>query len=226
MNNNKCNIGSINNIIDNGSVDRSNNKVNDNSTNINKIISKGKNKKKKNVVNTTDILKPNNKLLYNQNPSYNRDNIQKLYETAQTETMIAYVQAKKFSKKRNREEYVLYNVCSDRDFMSDHVWVYADNDLDYYIGKCIKFNAKAYKYNDEKYSLNITNVSELNINRPFNFGFRLNYNHENLYPYIINANDDKLYEIVNMLAFTLECYSAAMFGSKRFIIGMILICFI
>ena len=220
------NISGENNSV-NDSINVSGSKIDNSITkkkeisNIKQITRRKNSKKKKEKITTTEILNPNNKRLYNQNPSYNRENIQKMYENNKSETMIAYVQSKKFSNKRNRCEYVLYNVCTDRDFMSDHVWVYPDIDLDYYIGKCIQFNAKAYKYNDEKYSLDITNINELNINKPFNFGFRLNHTTENLYPYIINANDDKLYEIVNILALTLECYSSAMFGSKRFIIGMI-----
>lgn len=91
---------------------------------LNKYRKEKNNKKKKAESITSEILNPNNKLLFDQNPSYNRDNIQKLYETGKCETMIAYVQSKKFSKQRNRTEYVLYNVCTDRDFMSDHVWVY------------------------------------------------------------------------------------------------------
>jgi hypothetical protein len=213
--------GDINNTV-NGNDNKT--QLNSIDTSVTKIkqIQKGKNRRKKlkNKYEATNALMYN-KNNYDQNPSHNRYNIERLYDEGRTETMIAYVQGKRIDKETGKPKYVLYNVCTDREFMSDHVWVYPDIDMDYFIGKCIEFNANGTNYHIDKYGLNITNIKELIINKPFNFGFRLRYNTENLYNYILKANDDKIYEIVSKLEYTLECYSAAMFGSKRFIIGMI-----
>ena len=203
-----------------------NNSVTKNNNNYTKNISKGKNKKKKNNSNNAQkLLLTNSKFNNDQTPSYNRMNIEKMYKDNSTEDMIAFVQCQRSSNK-----FVLYNVCTDDKFMSDHIIVDSDPDnlLELYVGKCIQFKATAYEYHSDnkvKYSLMVYDVKLLNISKPFNFGFGLDnisdINIYNIHNLINTISDDRLYEIVDKLALLLESYSAAMFGSKHFIISMI-----
>ena len=206
-----------------------NNKQIDNSTNINKIISKGKNKEKKketpeNTENSLSLffgveLKEN----ANQSPSYNRPNIEALFNSSKTVDMIAYVQGK-----RKDGNYVLYNVCTDTQFMADHVIVESDPDslIDSYISSCVSFIASAKKYKD-KYGLIVHSIKDLNINKPYKFicgdiSCTNDEMVEDVFNYLYKEiTGDSLFRIVDKLTTIIENYSASIFGSKKFLMGMI-----
>jgi len=188
---------------------------------INKQIQKGKNKKKKNKQKRQIDLMTASRKINNQNPSLNRQNIEKLYNINGEEEMIAYVQG----KRKESGGYVLYNVCTHTNFMSDHLIVFPEpkDILDIYIGQCIQFNASSYQYNDIKYSLKVYNIKPLNISEPFNFYFDLNDSNKfDILNLIYKDNsDEEIHVLVKLLALMIDVYSAHMFGSRKFIMSMI-----
>lgn len=212
-----------------GTINNKNNITNNNT----KVISKGKNKEKKVEKEIPDPLYEHcgllSKKFRDQRSSYNRINVEKLCESGKEITMVTYVQ-----EKRKDGKYALYNVCTDTLFMADHLIVKPDPEkrIKYYIGKCIKFTARAYEYSsiddiESKYSISISNIEELINNKPYKF---INYNggYESdevvdlVYGYLFNENNsDKLGVIASELALIIENYSASIYGSKKFIIGMI-----
>lgn len=241
---NNSNIRSINTTIDNGSVDRSNNKLTDNSvtkskeiTN-NKIIPKGKNKEKKNrnilppqeeptVENGgyMNILDENFKHLRTkpeiENTSFIRPNLEKLYLENKDVEMFAYVSAH-----RNKDDkYVLYNLCSESMYLADHVLVDDDNDqLFTRIGQCIRFNGKPYPYGD-KYSVTVSNINDLNSAQLSLLSYKDKEIHlddiDKVFCFISEIGPVQRYDLLNYLLNKLEAYSVQLFSNKKFIIGMI-----
>ena len=140
------------------------NKINtlDNSINKNKYITKSKNKEKKN----RNILPPQEpptfengnfssktKEVFNHNRlnpeifdvSFIRPNLEILYNEGQQVEMFAYVEC----YRKHDERFVLCNLCSESDFLSDHILVDLDpeGELENRIGQCIKFNGVVYVLN-------------------------------------------------------------------------------
>lgn len=222
---------------DNNKNERNKNKITDNSVNKNKeinnnkIISKDKNAKKKiekeipeNTENSLSLyfdieLKENT----NQSPSYNRPNIEKLFNSSNSVEMIAYVQGK-----RKDGNYVLYNVCTDTQFMADHVIVESDPErlIESYIGYCVSFIASAKNYKD-KYGLIVHDIKDLNVNKPYKFICGdISLTNDTMVKEVFNylykeITGDTLFRIVDKLTTIIENYSASIFGSKKFLMGMI-----
>ena len=214
-----------------------NNKQIDNSTNINKIISKGKNKEKKN----RNLLPPQepptfenggyvNQLDENfthlrtipeiSNTSFIRPNLEKIYLENKTIDMFAYVSAHR--KRDNR--YVLYNLCSESMYLSDHVIVDDNDDLFTRIGQCIRFEGKSYPYGD-KFSVTVENIRDLNSPGISLLGYKdkniLMDDIENVFRFISDISIGQRYELLNYLISKIEAYSIQLFSNKKFILGMI-----
>ena len=238
MNNNKglneCNRVKI--------IDKSSgnvNKITDKSKEItiNKQIQKGKNKEKKN----RNLLPPQepptfenggyvNQLDENfthlrtipeiSNTSFIRPNLEKIYLENKTIDMFAYVSAHR--KRDNR--YVLYNLCSESMYLSDHVIVDDNDDLFTRIGQCIRFEGKSYPYGD-KFSVTVENIRDL-ISPGISL---LEYKDknilmddiENVFRFISDISIGQRYELLNYLISKIEAYSIQLFSNKKFILGMI-----
>lgn len=232
---------------DNNKIDRTKNKINDNSVtkntinNNNKIIPRNKNGIKKQKINR-NILPPQeeptvenggflNELETNfpslrtrpiiDDISFIRPNLVQLYTENREVDMYAYVDEHR--KKDGR--YVLYNVCSESMFLSDHLIVKdKENELTDRIGTCIKFTGSVYRY-DDKYSVLISNVRECCEPAIIN----LEYNDIIMNDDLIDAIFDKIsksspreqLDIVEVLCIKLNTYSAQIFGCKKFLLGMI-----
>ena len=214
-------------------------KTNDNSTNINKIISKGKNKEKRN----RNILPPQEKPsvengkfvnIFEENfpsmmsqpeisdISFIRPNLEKLFIDNREICMFAYVDAHR--RKDNR--YVLYNLCSETMFLSDHVIVNSDIDdeLKNRIGQCIKFKGLVRKYYD-KYTVDVFDVEDVGGVSPRVLDYKDILLNEDalveLFMKMDKSDVSKQYEILKSLCVDIEVKSAQIFGSKKFIIGML-----
>lgn len=230
-------------LIDKSNSKLTKNKITDNSKAItnNKIIPKNKNANKKQKVNK-NILPPQekptvenggflNELETNfpslrtrpiiDDISFIRPNLVQLYTENREVTMYAYVDEHR--KKDGR--YILYNVCSESMFLSDHLIVKdKENELTDRIGTCIKFTGSVYRY-DDKYSVLISNVRECCEPAIIN----LEYNDIIMNDDLIDAIFDKIsksspreqLDIVEVLCIKLNTYSAQIFGCKKFLLGMI-----
>lgn len=226
---------------------KNNNKLNDNSvtknniTNNNKIIPRNKNANKKQKVNR-NILPPQekptvenggflNELETNfqslrtkpiiDDISFIRPNLVQLYTENREVDMYAYVDEHR--KKDGR--FVLYNVCSESMFLSDHLIVKdKENELIDRIGTCIKFTGSVYRY-DDKYSVLISNVRQCCEPAIIN----LDYNDINMNDDLVEAVCVKISEaspkeqlaMVEALCVKLNTYSSQIFGCKKFLLGMI-----
>lgn len=226
----------------NGKVNQSKTKVvNKNEITNNKIIPKNKNANKKQKVNR-NILPPQekptvenggflNELETNfpslrtrpiiDDISFIRPNLVQLYTENREVTMYAYVDEHR--KKDGR--YVLYNVCSESMFLSDHLIVKdKENELIDRIGTCIKFTGSVYRY-DDKYSVLISNVRQCCEPSIIN----LDYNDIDMNDDLVDAIFDKISEaspkeqlsMVEALCVKLNTYSTQIFGCKKFLLGMI-----
>lgn len=215
-----------------------NNKQVDNSTNINKIISKDKNAKKKNrnilppqekptvknggflneMETNFDCLRVQPKI---KDISFIRPNLEKLYIEGRELEMYAYVD----ERRKKDGKYTLYNLCSESMFISDHIIVKdPNNELEFKVGQCIKFNGSVYKY-DDKYSVNITNINDVG-----SFTLRkMSYNDscinddiiDHVFTSISESEPNRQFDVMKCLCEKLNTYSCQMFGSRKFIMGMI-----
>ena len=252
MSNNKVTNQNIENnnrikLIDKSNSKLTKNKINDNSvtknntTNNNKIIPKNKNANKKQKVNR-NILPPQekptvenggflNELETNfqslrtkpiiDDISFIRPNLVQLYTENREVDMYAYVDEHR--KKDGR--FVLYNVCSESMFLSDHLIVKdKENELIDRIGTCIKFTGSVYRY-DDKYSVLISNVRQ--CCEPAII--KMDYNDINVNDDLVEAICAKISEaspkeqldIVEALCIKLNTYSSQIFGCRKFLLGMI-----
>lgn len=252
MSNNKVTNQNIENnnrikLIDKSNSKLTKNKINDNSvtknntTNNNKIIPKNKNANKKQKVNR-NILPPQekptvenggflNELETNfqslrtkpiiDDISFIRPNLVQLYTENREVDMYAYVDEHR--KKDGR--FVLYNVCSESMFLSDHLIVKdKENELIDRIGTCIKFTGSVYRY-DDKYSVLISNVRQ--CCEPAII--KMDYNDINVNDDLVEAICAKISEaspkeqldIVEALCIKLNTYSSQIFGYRKFLLGMI-----
>ena len=248
MSNNKLTNQNIENntrvkLIDKSNSKLTKNKITDNSKAItnNKIIPKNKNANKKQKVNR-NILPPQekptvenggflNELETNfpslrtrpiiDDISFIRPNLVQLYTENREVDMYAYVDEHR--KKDGR--FVLYNVCSESMFLSDHLIVKdKENELIDRIGTCIKFTGSVYRY-DDKYSVLISNVRQCCEPSIIN----LDYNDIDMNDDLVDAIFDKISEaspkeqltMVEALCVKLNTYSAQIFGCKKFLLGMI-----
>lgn len=232
------------NIISNDNGLNKNNKINDNSVNKNKqitnnkIISKGKNKKKRNKNYEPEYIAPTyenggfmckldemNESLANKplkNISFIRPQLEILYEQNIHPKMVAYV-----SEQRKKDKmFVLKNLCSESLFLSDHVLVKMDdeNKLSTLIGKLIIFDATIYRYCD-KYSVKLSNIEEIISPRLRIYQFDdLVLESKKVFKIIKKLNKDKEYlnNVLKILTSFLEIFSFQIFGSSKFIIGMVI----
>ncbi len=252
MSNNKVTNQNIENnnrikLIDKSNSKLTKNKINDNSvtknntTINNKIIPKNKNANKKQKVNR-NILPPQekptvenggflNELETNfqslrtkpiiDDISFIRPNLVQLYTENREVDMYAYVDEHR--KKDGR--FVLYNVCSESMFLSDHLIVKdKENELIDRIGTCIKFTGSVYRY-DDKYSVLISNVRQ--CCEPAII--KMDYNDINVNDDLVEAICAKISEaspkeqldIVEALCIKLNTYSSQIFGCRKFLLGMI-----
>ena len=248
MSNNKLTNQNIENntrvkLIDKSNSKLTKNKITDNSKAItnNKIIPKNKNANKKQKVNR-NILPPQekptvenggflNELETNfpslrtrpiiDDISFIRPNLVQLYTENREVDMYAYVDEHR--KKDGR--FVLYNVCSESMFLSDHLIVKdKENELIDRIGTCIKFTGSVYRY-DDKYSVLISNVRQCCEPSIIN----LDYNDIDMNDDLVDAIFDKISEaspkeqltMVEALCVKLNTYSTQIFGCKKFLLGMI-----
>ena len=236
------NIVNQNNTQGNNKAVITKNKQVDNSINNNKqitnskIISKSKNKEKKN----RNLLPPQEpptfengnfssktKEVFNHNilkpeifdVSFIRPNLEILYNEGQQVEMFAYVEC--YRKHDNR--FVLCNLCSESDFLSDHILVDLDpeGELENRIGQCIKFNGVVYKYGD-KFSVHVYDVSDIEGSIPNKLELISTVDKINKKVKKINnlTPEEALYH-VNVLSGLLNSYSCQMFGNRKFILGMI-----
>jgi len=238
-------INQNNNIISNDNGINKNNKLVDNSINKNKQIlntkniQKGKNKEKRN----RNILPPQEKpsvengkfvnvfeenfpsMMYQpeiSDISFIRPNLEKLFTENREICMFAYVDAHR--RKDNR--YVLYNLCSETMFLSDHVIVNSDinDELKNRIGQCIKFKGIVRKYYD-KYTVDVFDVEDDGCVSPRILDYKdiiLNEDSlDELFMKMDKSDVSKQYEILKSLCVDIEVKSAQIFGSKKFIIGML-----
>lgn len=231
----------------NNKIERTKNKITDNSKSITnkKIIPKGKNAKKKQVdkieIRNKNLLPPQEEPSYENgkfackldelyssallNPEINdisflRPNLELLYRKGIEVVMIAYVDA---YRKRD-EMVVLNNICTENLFLSDHILVNVDQEqaiLDK-IGQCVQFKGTVYKYGD-KYSVIIRDVKDLE-----SMGIRL-LSHDTVF--VSDEAINELFDYLNKkqfrdrlvitLASKLNALSSHIFGADKFIIGMI-----
>ena len=239
MNKNEINNMKLDN-SNNNKIERNKNNITDKSKEItnNKYISKGKNKEKRN----RNILPPQeeptvenggflNELEANfpslrtqpriKDISFLRPNLEKLYMQGIELEMYAYVD----EKRKKDGKYTLYNLCSESMFISDHVIVRdTDGELEMRVGQCIKFNGMVYKYGD-KYSVSISNVEDIGSVSLRVLKYSELYINDEMIDEVFNRLSsievNKQYEIMKSLCERLNTYSCQMFGSKKFIIGMI-----
>lgn len=154
--------------------------------------------------------------------SFMRPNLQLLYNENRSIQMYAYVTAH-----RNKDnKYVLYNLCSEMLFLSDHVIVKPDEKdvLAYKINQCITFIGKPIRYGD-KYSVIVSEVQYIGFSEPPKLNYLDNCPDKNdvddVFIFLSELDPIKKYEIIKYLVTKLEGYSLQLFRNKKFIIAMI-----
>ena len=202
--------------------------------NNNKIISKGKNKEKKN----RNLLPPQEPPTFENgkfaskldepfesmmlkpeinNISFIRPNLEKLFKEGIEVEMFAYVT--NYRKKDDR--FVLSNLCSESMFLADHILVDPDpeNELFNKIGQCVKFNGVVYKYGD-KFSVHTFNVSDIICNEIRQLKYTdIFMNGDDIFEKLSNKNYRER-QVIKLSA-KLNELSMQIFGNSKFIIGMI-----
>jgi len=255
INNSKKNIISKSNAGENinfkdASVDRSNNKLTDNSKEITKVTHKHfKKSKKKNSIpkheqptfdNGGFIDKIDEFYVYQQlEPEYDisfiRPNLELLYQEQKSvslTTMFTYVN----KVGSNSKDILLNNLCSESMFLSDHVWVKYNEELEMRIGQCVKFEGMVYEYTGknksnkkdinkyDKYSVHVFNVRDIYSSGPNPMCIDININNSIVKMSQSKFNDmsptQLLYSVMSLKQ-QLDELSKQIFGNDKFIIGMI-----
>lgn len=167
--------------------------------------------------------------------SFIRPNLELLYEEQQSVsliTMFAYVNKVGSSGK----DILLNNLCSETMFLSDHVWVKYNEELEMRIGQCVKFEGMVYEYTGnnksnkkdinkyDKYSVHVFNIRDIYStgSNPMYIDINIDNSIVKMSQSNFNAmSPTQLLYTVMSLKQQLDELSKQIFGNDKFIIGMI-----